>query len=263
MTIVKHELRQGRLAFVIWTSAIAFLLCVCIFLYPEMKGEMEQMNEMFSSMGAFTAAFGMDKLNFGSLIGYYTIECGNVLGLGGAFFAALTAVGMLCKEEKEKTAEFLLTHPVHRFRIVSEKLAAVFLQITALNAVIYLAAIGSMAVVGEKVPWKEVNLLHLAYFALQMEIAGICYGISAFLRKGSAGIGLGIATLLYVMNLISNITDSVRDLRYITPFAYCDGAQIVENGKLDSQLLLIGGVFFAAGITAAYLRFTKKDIHCG
>ena len=91
MTLIRHELRQGRISFLIWTSAIAFLLVVCVFLFPEMKGEMEEVSDVFASMGSFTAAFGMDQLNFGTLIGYYSIECGNVLGLGGAFFASLTA----------------------------------------------------------------------------------------------------------------------------------------------------------------------------
>ena len=96
MTIVKHELRLGRVAFWIWSGVLAFLLAVCVFLYPQMKGEMEQMGDIFASMGSFTDAFGMDKLNFGTLIGYYAIECSNTLGLGGAFFAALTAAAALC-----------------------------------------------------------------------------------------------------------------------------------------------------------------------
>ena len=70
MTLVKHELRQGKTAFLIWTAAIGFLLGVCVFLFPEMKGEMEGSGEVFSSMGSFTAAFGMDRLNFGTLVGY-------------------------------------------------------------------------------------------------------------------------------------------------------------------------------------------------
>jgi len=107
MTMIKLELRQGKNTFLIWTGAIGFLLAVCIFLFPEMKGEMAGVSQLFSSMGAFTAAFGMDRLNFGTLDGYYAIECGNILGLGGAFFAALCAVSILAKEEKEHTAEFL------------------------------------------------------------------------------------------------------------------------------------------------------------
>ena len=260
MTILKHELRRNRVPFWIWTGAIGFLLAVCIFLFPEMKGEMEGVGEVFSSMGAFTAAFGMDRLNFGTLNGYYAIECGNVLGLGGAFFSALLAAGMLCKEEKERTAEFLLTHPVRRARVVTEKLAAVLLLITVMNLIIYALAVGSILAIGESVPWRELNLQHLAYWLLQLELAGICFGVSAFLRRGSAGVGLGIAVMLYFMNLIANITDSAAFLKDLTPFGYCDGAEIASTGSLDFKRLAIGTVLFAAGVAAAYWNYTRKDI---
>ena len=260
MTILKHELRRNRVPFWIWTGAIGFLLAVCIFLFPEMKGEMEDVSEVFSSMGAFTAAFGMDRLNFGTLNGYYAIECGNVLGLGGAFFSALLAAGMLCKEEKERTAEFLLTHPVRRARVVTEKLAAVLLLITVMNLIIYALAVGSILAIGESVPWRELNLQHLAYWLLQLELAGICFGVSAFLRRGSAGVGLGIAVMLYFMNLIANITDSAAFLKDLTPFGYCDGAEIASTGSLDFKRLAIGTVLFAAGVAAAYWNYTRKDI---
>ncbi len=261
MTIVKHELRQGRTSFLIWTASIGFLLATCIFLFPEMKGEMDEVSKMFSSMGAFTAAFGMDKLNFGTLNGYYAIECGNVLGLGGAFYAALCAVGILSKEEKDRTAEFLFTHPVSRTRVVTEKLIAVFLQITALNVIIYALSVGSMAAIGEEIPWKLLNLLHLAYYLMQLEIAGICFGISAFMRRGSVGAGIGVAAMMYFLNLIANITESAEFLRYVTPFAYCDGAAIESDGRLDGTLIAIGAAICAAGIAAAYVKYTKKDIH--
>ena len=148
MTLVKHELRQGRTALWIWTASIGFLLMVCVFLFPEMKGEMENIGDMFGSMGAFTDAFGMDQLNFGTLVGFYAIECGNVLGLGGAFYAAICAAGILSKEEKDKTAEFLLTHPIRRTTVLTQKLIAVMIQITVLNAVVYVLSVGSMAIMG-------------------------------------------------------------------------------------------------------------------
>ena len=180
MTMIRHELRQGRLAFWIWTSAIAFMMAVTIFLFPEMKGQMDGFDEMFSSMGAFTDAFGMDQLNFGTFIGYYAIECGNVIGLGGAFFAALCGVGMLSKEERNRTAEFLLTHPVSRTRIVSEKLIAVLCQVVLQGLILYGVCIGAIAIIGEQIPWKEISLLHFAYLLLQIELTSICFGISAF-----------------------------------------------------------------------------------
>ena len=261
MTLVKHELRQGKASFWIWTASVGFLFATCIFLFPEMKGQMDSVSDMFASMGSFTEAFGMDRLNFGTLIGFYAVECGNVLGLGGAFYASLCAVGILSKEEKDKTAEFLLTHPVRRKRIVTEKLIAVLIQLTAMNIIIYALALGSMAAIGESIPLKEISLLHLAYYLLQLELAGICFGVSAFLRKGSAGAGLGIAAMMYFLNLIANIADSAEFLKYITPFGYCEGADIVSNGSLDSALVAVGIVLGIGGIIIAYLKYTKKDIH--
>lgn len=261
MTLVRHELRQGKTSLLIWTASIGFLLAICIFLFPEMKGQIDNVNNIFSSMGSFTETFGMDRLNFGTLIGFYAVECGNILGLGGAFYAALCAVSILSKEEKDKTAEFLLTHPVGRKRIITEKLIAVLIQITVLNIIIYALSVGSIAAVGETVPLKEISLLHLAYYLLQLELSGICFGISAFLRKGSAGLGLGIATVMYFLNLIANIADVAAFLKYITPFGYCEGADIVSNGRLNGVMVSVGAVIGIAGIIIAYLKYTKKDIH--
>ncbi|MDD6042060.1 MAG: ABC transporter permease subunit [Clostridia bacterium] len=260
MTLVKHELKQGKMAFLIWTASIGFLLAVCVFLFPEMKEQMAGVSDMFASMGSFTAAFGMDRLHFGTLIGFYAIECGNVLGLGGAFYAALCAVSVLGKEEKEKTAEFLLTHPISRRKVITEKLIAVFLQITAMNLMIYALSIGSIAAIHEQIPWKEINLLHLAYYLVQVELAGICFGISAFLRSGSAGLGLGLAAMMYFVNLIANIAPAAEGLKYITPFGYCEGADIVTNGRIDCTMVAIGLALCVAGIAAAYLHYTRKDI---
>ncbi|MDD7194259.1 MAG: ABC transporter permease, partial [Clostridiaceae bacterium] len=61
MTLIKHELKQSRVSLAVWMLSIASLLAVCVFLYPEMKGEMDSVGDMFASMGSFTEAFGMDK----------------------------------------------------------------------------------------------------------------------------------------------------------------------------------------------------------
>lgn len=261
MTLIRHELRQGRTPLLIWTAAIGFLLAICVFLFPEMKGQMEGVSKIFASMGSFTAAFGMDRLNFGTMIGFYAVECGNIMGLGGAFYASLCAVGMLSKEEKDHTAEFLLVHPVSRVRVITDKLITVLLQITAMNIIVYGLAVGAIAAVGEAIPLKEITLLHLSYYLLQLELAGICFGISAFLRKGSAGVGLGIAAMMYFLNLIANIADVAEFLKYITPFGYCEGADIVSDGRLNGTMVCIGAGIGVAGIIIAYWKYARKDIH--
>ena len=64
-----------------------------------------------------------------------------------------------------------------------------------------------------------------------------------------------------LQNITANLTESAEFLKYITPFGYCEGADIVSNGSLDSTLVIIGVVIGIVGIIIAYLKYTKKDIH--
>ena len=260
MTLVKHELRQGKLSLAIWTISIGIFIALCVFMYPEMQGEMEGVSELFASMGMFSTAFGMDQLNFGTLIGFYAVECGNILGIGGALFASLIGISALAKEERERTAEFLLTHPVSRSRIYMEKLVAVILQILILNIVVYLISIASVIIIGEEVPWTEMNLLHLSNGLMQLELACICYGGSAFIKKGGLGAGLGLAIVMYFLNILANISDSAEFLKYITPFGYTEGADILANLTLDKTMVCMGVVYAIIGIIIGYWKYNKKDM---
>ncbi len=260
MTLLKHEMRQGWKTLAVWTVSIGFFIVICVLMYPEMGEEMEGVNEIFSSMGAFTSAFGMDRLNFGTLSGFYAIECGNILGIGGSFFAAFIAVASLAKEEKERTAEFLLSHPVGRPWLVTQKLLAVMLQIFIMNAVVFALSVSSILIIGEDIPWNQLCLLHLAHFLVQIELAGICFGISSFLRRSGIGIGLGIAAVMYFLNITANLSKSAEFLKYITPFAYAEGADILAAGSLESKLLLPGILYTLIGICTAYWKYCSKDI---
>lgn len=260
MTLFFHELRQNRIALCVWTAAIAFMLLICMIMFPEMNTDMEGLTDMFSNMGSFTRAFGMDRLNFGDVMGFYAIECGNILSIGGGFFAALLGINALAKEEKEKTAEFLLTHPIHRRTVIFQKLLAVIFQLIIMNLLVMAVSAASFALIGEEPAVREFLLLHAAYTILQLEIASICFGISAFLRHNGVGAGLGLAALLYFLNIFKNISKQAAFLKYITPFAYAEAADIIADSAIDMKLLALGIFYAAIGIGAAFAKYTKKDI---
>ena len=260
MTIFKQELRSQKISICIWSFSIGLLFAVCVLMYPDMKSQMNGVNEMFSSMGNFTQAFGMDQLNFGTLIGFYTVEGGNILGIGGAFFAAITAITALMKEEKERTAEFLMTHPVSRKRVVTEKLISIFVEIILLNLIVFLCALVSIFAIKESIEFKPLILLHVAYLLMQFEIAGICFCISAFLRKTGGGIGIGIAAVFYFLNIVANISEDAKVLKYITPFGYTEGSDIINELSLKTEYLIPGMIFMVIGIVIAYIHYSVKDL---
>ncbi|MBQ9802436.1 MAG: ABC transporter permease subunit [Clostridia bacterium] len=260
MTLFFHELKRGRLMLAIWAGAVAFMLGICIVIYPEMAKEMADISNMFADMGAFSAAFGMDELNFGEFMGYFSIECGNTLGLGGALFAALLGIGALAKEERERTAEFLLTHPISRRYIVTQKWLSVLAQLLIFNAVVVLVTVVAIAGVGVEAQAGGMALLFLANLLLQIELAAITFGVSSFLRRGGLGVGLGLAFALYFFNILANLSDQTEFLKFATPFAYTDGAYIVRENALDLKYLAVGLTVTAIGIFLSYWQYTRKDI---
>lgn len=260
MTLMRFEMKRSRISLAVWTAAIALLLVICLVIFPDMKSQVNELNAAFSSMGSFTEAFGMDRLNFGELMGFYGLECGNILGIGGAFFAAYIGVSSLAGEEKNRTAEYLLTHPVSRSRIVFEKLLCIFCQILILNVVSILTSMIVVRAIGESLQMKEFLLLHAAYLLLQAEIAAVCFAISAALRKSGIGAGLGLAAVLYFLNIIANITEDAEWLKYITPFGYAEAADIITNAEIAPLPAAIGCIVTAAGIAAAFIIYNRKDI---
>ena len=260
MTLFLHEMKRNLKALIIWTLVIGFILAVCVFVYPEMRGQMNEMTDMFASMGSFTSAFGLDELNFGEFMGYFGIECGNTLGLGGVLFAAILGITALSKEEKEKTAEFLLTHPVSRKSILTSKLFSVITQIFILNICITAIVLPTALTIGEDVDVKALVLLFLAYFILQIEVGCITFGISAYLRGGSIMLGIGIGLLMYFINLVANLVSSLEILKFFTPFSYADGAYIINNGGYEWKYILTGAVMMAVSLVLGFVKYNRKDI---
>lgn len=260
MTVFKHELRQGRKQFLGWTIVLVILLVLCVFIYPEFQKQAHLASEMFSKLGAFASAFGLDKLNLGDFAHFYAVECGNILGIGGTMFAALLGITALAKEEKDHTSEFLMSHPVSRVRVVTEKLLAVFFQVTALNLVTSGAVIVSTLGMGIEVDYEVLTTILLAYYLMQMQIAAMCFGISAFLRRSGLGIGLGMALLLYFFKIMSNISDKFEILKWFTPHSYAEASTLVGEKAIPVDYLSVGMAFVLVGIVAAYVKYARKDL---
>jgi ABC-2 type transport system permease protein len=193
-------------------------------------------------------------------MGYFGVECGNTLGICGALLAGIVGITALSKEERDGTAEILLTMPVSRKQIVSEKLLFCAFHITVVNLAIALVSLLTTAAIGVEANYGKLLLILLAYYLMQLEIMAISFGISAFLKNGGLGIGIGIAFGLYFLNIIANLAEALDFVKYITPFGFADSAHIVSEGALEPISLIIGTVLSALGVALAYFKYTKKDI---
>lgn len=261
MTLYLHELKMNRLSFVVWLLSVAALCGGCIFLFPLMEESMSDMSDAFAAMGGFSAAFGMDRLAIATLEGFFGTEIGTIYALGGGMYAALLGIGMLSKEESAHTAEFLHTLTLSRTEIVTSKLLALLTLITLFDVICFGVFVGSAAAIGETMNMPSLTGYMAAQYLCQLEIAAVCFALSAAFRRSGLGIGLGIALILYVLDLISRITDRMAFLKYITPFYYSNATDIfVNEGQIEAVLAIIGAAIMVIGIGAAYAVYRRRDI---
>ena len=259
MAFVIHELKMNFKSLLVWTVIVSAMIFSVMLLFPVMEEQMGEISDVYSQMGGFSEAFGMNKLSFATAMGFYGVEVGAVLSLGGAMFAAIIGISMLAKEQGGHATEFIYVTPNSRNYFITAKLVATVLILLVFDVVCFFFAVISFACIGEDIELKKLCLYHLAQYFMHLEIAGICFGISAFLKKNNIGLGIGIAVILYFVNIFANITEKVENLRYVTPYYYSDAAEILSSGKLEGVYIAIGMGILAVFLLTAYVKYNRKD----
>lgn len=109
-------------------------------------------------------------------------------------------------------------------------------------------------------PARAFWLLHTAITLVMLETAVICLGLSVFFPSVATGAGLGLVCLFYILNVISNIVDATRFLKWVTPFAYSDGAAIISDLQLDLPCLIAGMLLALTVLVCGWHRLETEDI---
>ncbi len=259
-TIFKHEIKVYIKTLLIWFACVGGMGFACILLFSNLKESMGGMAESFASMGAFADAFGMSQLSIATLEGFYSTEVGTIHALGGAMFAAIICTSILSKEEDAHTSEYLFSMPISRNEVVTAKLLAAITHIVVLNIACVLLYYVGIIVLGEDMSFKEFLIYHSMQLLMHIEIAGVCFCISSFMKKNKLGIGLGIVLMLYAFDLISRVIPDLDDYKVIGPFSYSNAADIFSGEKLDMSAIIIGVTVMIFTIVIAYINYNKKDI---
>ncbi len=251
---------QNLKSFLIWTLSVGIMCFGCILMYGSVETSLEDMGEMFSNMGAMSSALGMDRISLATLSGYYATEIAMLHALGGAMFAAILGCNMLSKEEMGHTVEFLCVLPISRSSIVLQKFLAIVIYLIAFQALCTASYMGGFLCMDEEIPVEEMCVLAATQLLLMVEIAAICYLVSAYAKKSMMGAGLGIALLFFAMDIMCRIVPAIENLKYITPFYYSNATDIFTDVELDPKKFVIGAAIAVVAYIAAQIKYCKKDL---
>ena len=148
--IYTKEMKRYRNSFIGWSISISVLILLGMAFYPIlMQGDMlKQITVFFENpfMKNIMTAFGSSLDMMTNILGFYSTRNSIFIMLLGSFYSILLAGKILSQEEREKTAEFLLTKPVTRLEVVRTKLAAYLTYLLLLNGVILLIGFLSLEI---------------------------------------------------------------------------------------------------------------------
>lgn len=260
MTIYKHELNENMKSFLIWMLSVAGMCFGCILMYASVENSLGELGDAFSNMGAMSAALGMDRISINTLTGYYATEIAMIHSLGGAMFAAILGSNLLSKEEYGHTAEFLLTFPVSRGKVVMQKLFAMITILTAFQACCSLLNMLGFAVMKEEIEWEHMLTLSGLQLLLFVEIAAITFCISAFSKRNKMGVGLGITLIAFSMDLMCRIIPAIEDVKYVVPFYYVNATDIYTDAEFTGVYYIVAIAVILVSICVAYYKYNQKDI---
>lgn len=262
--IYTHEVRLKLRSVLIWSLSIAALLFFFFSIFQSFADQAELTKQLMAKFPQeLKDAFGLNRMDMSTLLGFFSLVY-VFIQLCVAIQAGNFGFGLVSIEESELTADFLLTRPVSRVRILTSKLLAALTALVLTDIVISLTAVvaieankGNHTYEGSTLALLLVGLLLFQLFFLTVGLV-----ISLLVKRihNVTPFSLGLAFAAYVLNAFSGIFGDVK-LEYITPFKHFDPTYIVQHTAFDTRLVLITVIVSIVAVAVSYLLYTRRDIH--
>lgn len=260
--IIVHELRQYRKSTIIWIVALVAGAAFYLSLFPVFAKETAVVMKILEGYPlSFRKALGITLGSFASISGFYSFTLTYII-LAGSIQVMILGTSIVSKEERGKTAEFLLTKPIRRSQILTAKLVAALILILITN-IVYMISVPLLlnAITGANIPFKTFLLLSLTLFFVQLFFLGLGFLISVSAPKIRSVLAVSLTTVFgfYTAGILDSIIGN-KAIRYLTPFKFFDFAYIVKNSSYEMQFIILEVIVLALTITASYYVYLRRDI---
>lgn len=265
MNIFTHEFQRKTKSILIWSLALMAFMIFYMAFYPSMARDPAAFDAVMSSFPEeMLQALGIKKgLSLTSLMGFYSLTF-TMIQLAMAIQSANYGFSILTEEERELTADFLLSKPVSRSQIYISKLFAALLALFITSLAVGVSSFIALELFQAEDSYKLVNVfkLTLTLPVFQLLILSISMFISLLFKKVRSvlSLSMGLAIGLYVVNVLREIVDSDL-LGYLTPFYYFEPGVILIEGAYNLKLFGISILIITLSLVSSFLLYKKKDIH--
>jgi ABC-2 type transport system permease protein len=262
MNIFIHEMREYRKSTFIWTLSICAIIVVFLSIFPAFTKDAEQLKKVMDSFpDVIKKGLSIDPASFASLLGFYAYIF-LYITLCGSIQAMNIGVSVMSKEISGKTADFLLTKPVSRSRILTSKLLAVLTSILITDVIFFIVSVlAALFISTEPFSIKVLFMVMITLFFVQLFFVAIGILFSAVAHNIRSVISVSLTTVFsfFIINMFGSIIGEAA-IRYFTPFKYYDTNYIIKNSTYEFRFIILEAIVVVTAIIASYAVFSRKDI---
>ncbi len=262
MNIFNYELKINLKSSLYYLLGMIALTSLYLTFFPSFSKDTSAFINLLEGFPPeFQNAFGIDLKNILSIMGFYAFILFYIL-LISSIQGMNLGVSILSKEERDKTADFLMTKPVTRSKILISKLGASITIVLITNLLFYLVSYMSInLIIEDTFSFKVFTLLHLSVFLVEMIFLSIGFFIGVFLKKVKSTISISLAVVFSFFAIGAFAVNASDDkMRYLTPFKYFDTNYILKNGTYELSYLVVGIVLIILCLVGSYFIYVNKDI---
>lgn len=237
-TIFTRALKDRRILILIYSLAGIAILWMYIGIFPSFKEQSASMEQLLKSYPeSLMKAFNFDIKNFVTIEGFLSTEQFSfmwpilvivmLVGYAGSAFAG---------EVEKGTIELLLSQPLSRIKLFLSRYFAGILMLAVFIVFSIFTAIPLCE--AYDISYKAENFVTIAVLAFLFGLAVYSIAMffsSVFSDKGKVFFLSGsILAIMYVVNILASIKESLSDLKYASFFYYFNTSKALVYNEIDS-----------------------------
>lgn len=259
--LLKKEWRSNSKVLLLFLGIITLYAGIITAMYaPELGAGI---NELAKSMPQFFAVFGMENPGTTLLDFLNNYLYGFILILIPFIYIILMCYKLVAQYIDKGSMAYLLNTHYSRMQIILTQgivlLSGLFVLVFYATGLILV--ISNLMFKGEMETTKFL-LINLGLLLLEIFLSSLCFLFACLFNelKFSIGLGAGFGMAFFLIKMLSQVSDDIEFLKYLTPFTLFQPESIMEyevESLVCFGVLLISAILFFA---IAIDRFQKRDL---
>lgn len=262
--MLKRELKVNLKSFIIWTSILIAMFLVVFLVYPYIITD-DSLNGLDNMMKVFPKdllkAFNMDITSINTVYGWLKSEGFMFVLIIIGIYSSIMGSNIVLKEESDKTIEYLNSVPIKRSKIVLDKVLVSIFYITLMVVIVGIFNYIGLTLSGD-FNRKQYLMLSITPLLCGLPLFALNLFLATFRHKTkkTLGISLGMVFFFYFLQIVSELGEKTKALKYFTIYTLADTRNIVSKNALNPWIILISLFITIVFIFFTFIRYEKKEL---